>query len=345
MAVAPQISAFDIIDLRLLRARALNPLFEEQQQLWLEQLHWDYRPSVEMIRRNIDSHSLSGYVALMHQKVVGYCFFVYEEHKGLVGDLYVLRAFQAQRPYGTAADIATLLLERALRTLEQTPMVRRIETQLIPLGGEPLDSVFRSFGLQPFPRLFMFKQLSGRPTVDRPQPRAGIPPTRSRPARESWELRRWDDRDFEDMAGLIVDAYKGHLDSQINNQYAHSDGAMRFLKNIVVFPGCGVFQRETSLVAVEPSSLSMIGAALTSRVAPRVAHITQICVRRSWQGRGLGRQLMQETLGLLAAKGYEGVSLTVTAENHSAVHLYRDLDFHVIKEFTAYARNLPRPHA
>ena len=332
MAVAPQISAFDIIDLRLLRARALNPLFEEQQQLWLEQLHWDYRPSVEMIRRNIDSHSLSGYVALMHQKVVGYCFFVYEEHKGLVGDLYVLRAFQAQRPYGTAADIATLLLERALRALEQASAVRRIETQLIPLGGEPLDSVFVSFGLQPFPRLFMYKQLSGRSTADRPQPEAA----------PAWELRRWEDRDFEDMAGLIVDAYKGHLDSQINNQYAHSDGAMRFLKNIVVFPGCGVFQRETSLVAVEPGSLSMIGAALTSRVAPRVAHITQICVRRSRQGHGLGRHLMQETLEQLVAKGYEGVSLTVTAENHSAVQLYRDLDFHIIKEFTAYAHNLPR---
>ncbi len=60
-------------------------------------------------------------------------------------------------------------------------------------------------------------------------------------------------------------------------------------------------------------------------------------------GRGLGRQLMQETLRLLAAKGYEGVSLTVTAENHSAIRLYRDLDFRVTKEFTAYAHNLPRP--
>ncbi len=54
---------------------------------------------------------------------------------------------------------------------------------------------------------------------------------------------------------------------------------------------------------------------------------------------------MQETLDLLAAQGYEGVSLTVTAENHSAVRLYRDLDFHVIKEFTAYAHNLPTPEA
>ncbi len=52
---------------------------------------------------------------------------------------------------------------------------------------------------------------------------------------------------------------------------------------------------------------------------------------------------MQETLRLLAAKGYGEVSLTITAENHPAVRLYRDLDFHVSKEFTAYAHNLPRP--
>ncbi len=50
-------------------------------------------------------------------------------------------------------------------------------------------------------------------------------------------------------------------------------------------------------------------------------------------------------LGPAAAKGYEGGSLTVTAENHSAVRLFRDLDFQVIKEFTAYAHNLPAPEA
>ena len=69
------------------------------------------------------------------------------------------------------------------------------------------------------------------------------------------------------------------------------------------------------------------------------------CAWRGWPGRGLGRHLMQETLRLLAAKGSEGVSLTVTAENHSVVPLYRDLDFHVTKGFTAYARNLPAPEA
>ncbi len=54
---------------------------------------------------------------------------------------------------------------------------------------------------------------------------------------------------------------------------------------------------------------------------------------------------MQETLDQLAAKGYEGVSLTVTAENHSAVRLYRDLDFHVIKKFTPTPTTSPTPEA
>ena len=47
---------------------------------------------------------------------------------------------------------------------------------------------------------------------------------------------------------LVHAAYKNHLDSQINDQYRSLHGSLRFLHNIVRFPGCGIFDVGGSLV-------------------------------------------------------------------------------------------------
>jgi ribosomal protein S18 acetylase RimI-like enzyme len=63
-------------------------------------------------------------------------------------------------------------------------------------------------------------------------------------------------------------------------------------------------------------------------------------VRPEWQGHGLGLRLLRSALARLESKGCHGASLTVTKENRRAVSLYRGLGFEVIKEFSAYSRNL-----
>lgn len=339
MAVAPQIASFEIVDLRLLSPRALGPLLAEEEQHWRDYLHWDYKASAEMIRRHVQARTLPGYVALQKGEVAGYCFFVYEEEKGLLGDLYVLEQHRKEQPRGNGAGIATILLEHALETLQHTPAVKRIEAQLLPFGLEPLGAGFLRRGFAAFPRLFMFLPLAparpGKPEAAAKQRAADASLASYKGAAD---LRRWEDGDFEAMAALIVDAYTGHIDSRINDHYSDAVGALRFLKNIVLFPGCGIFQAEASLVAVEKTDPDrLLGAVLSSQVARRVAHITQICVRPELRGSGLGRVLLEAALARLAARGYDGVSLTVTAANDRAVQLYQNLGFQTIKEFAAYA--------
>lgn len=344
MAVAPQPSPLEIVDLRLLHGRLLAPLLEEEERHWREELHWDYRPSVEMIRHHLDAHSLPGYVALWRGRVVGYCFYVFEDEKGLIGDLYVLEAFR-QPPAGGLAGIATLLLEHTLETLENAPPLRRLETQLMPFGIEALEPVFAAHQFRYFPRLFMYKPL-GPARADAAASVAAREAGEAEPdlgAVSGAELRLWQDDFYEPLAELILDAYAGHVDSQINDHYRTPAGALRFLKNIVLFPGCGVFQADCSLVAAEaglPAAGRLLGAVLSSQVARGVGHITQICVQRRWQGHGLGQRLLVAALARLEAKGCRGVSLTVTAGNR-AVNLYRRFGFEILKEFTAYARDLP----
>ena len=329
MAVAPRLSPFEVLDLRMLRASALAELFEEERRHWELELRWDYGPSVDLLRRHIDAHSLPGYVALWHGRVAGYCFFVYEEQKGLLGDLYVLAAHRGSLPprAGDPAPIATVLLEHALETLEQSPVVERIEAQLLAFGLEPLEPLFRPRGYRVFPRLFLLKELP-----------VGAPP-RGPQSPGAATVRPWHESDFEAAADLIVSAYQEHIDSQINDHYSHSSGALRFLKNIILFPGCGVFRAGWSYV-VEGGGGRLEGGVLVSEVADGIAHITQICVRPELQGRGLGRRLLEASLESAATGGCTGVSLTVTAENRSAVNLYRGLGFTVIKEFSAFTRSL-----
>ncbi len=336
MAVARQFSAFEVVDLRTLGGQPLRALFEEEEREWRTALHWDYRPSVEMIRKHIEAHTLPGYAALEQGEVAGYCFFVYEDDKGLLGDLYVPAHYRTERPYGGEAGIATLLAERALETLERAPGLRRIEAQLIPFGLEPLEPVFEARGFERHLRLFLHRTLTpaGRRESERVLGRATV-------NGQAVVLQEWNDGYFEPMAGLIVEAYAGHVDSRINDHYQHNAGALRFLKNVVLFPGCGVFLPHTSLVAVEAAGGRLLGAVLCSQVARGVAHITQICVRPEWQGNGLGHRLLTAAMTRLAAHGTSRVSLTVTAGNRPAVNLYNQLGFETLKEFYAFAREHP----
>jgi ribosomal protein S18 acetylase RimI-like enzyme len=74
---------------------------------------------------------------------------------------------------------------------------------------------------------------------------------------------------------------------------------------------------------------------LTSEVSPGVGHTTQICVLPGYQGHGLGRMLMETSAEALRSMKFRELTLTVTAENRSAVQLYESLGFTTIRTFTA----------
>ncbi len=148
-------------------------------------------------------------------------------------------------------------------------------------------------------------------------------------------LDRWNDRFFEPCAKLIYLAYANHVDGDINDQYRSRHGALRFLKNIVLLPGCGQFVQSASFVLRHPGSDDLVGAVLTSEVSPGVGHTTQLCVQPGFQGHGLGRVLMQAAAAALRGLKYNELTLTVTSNNATAVHLYERLGFSTIKSFTA----------
>ncbi len=313
-----------LVDLRQVNARALEPLFEEEARHWREELHWDYRGSLELIKRFVESKSLAGCVAIEDGRPAGYGFYVVEEHKGLVGGMYV-------RPGVGQAALSRQVLGDMTATLRGVPRLERIEAQLMPFGCE-LEGVLLAEGFRLYTRQFMLLDLepeaAGAAGADAPPPAQGVSVGAIR-------LESWQERHFEPCARLIWQAYKGHVDSEINDQYQSEAGALRFLKNIIVLPGCGQFLAEASFVARDLASEHLVGVVLTSAVAAGVGHTTQVCVLPGYRGSGLGRRLMETSILALRRKKFKELSLTVTSANRSAVELYERLRFQTRKTFAA----------
>jgi len=305
----------EIIDLRHFGAAELRPLLMEEARLWSERMNWDYQSSAEMILRYLDSKILPGYAAVDEGRVVGYSFFVYEGSKGVVGDMF---AAANARP-----DLTERLLNHVTETLQNSPGIHRIEAQLLLHNTGSTVAPFVRRGFRRFPRLFMSLPLRPAPEFRGPDLR-GI------------TLRPWAEQDFQAGASVIMQAYAGHVDSEINDQYRSIAGSLRFLNNIVRFPGCGTFDPGSSLTAVHTSSRSIIGMLLCSRVRDDVGHVTQVCVVPEYRGQGLARAMMASCLRSLLDRKFSELSLTVTAANENAVALYERLGFHTRRVFDAF---------
>ena len=118
----------EIVDLRRLSARDLEPLLAEETAAWRDELEWDFDKSADLVRRFVDLRALNGCALLEDGEVAGYLYYVLEENKGLIGDLY------SAPPRTTPRSARTSCSNRALRTIAGQPAGARIESQLMMLA-------------------------------------------------------------------------------------------------------------------------------------------------------------------------------------------------------------------
>jgi len=307
---------FQVADLAHISAADLDALLVEEGAIWREKLDWDFTASADLVRRFTGRRMLSGNAYIANGIVAGYGYFVADQRKGLIGDLYVRRGAGGER-------VEMLLLEAMVRRLMAWPQVHRIESQLMLLDDALSRRLPASEYAQVHERYFMSVEL----------PTTHLEPA---PVRADVEIENWNEWRQPEVAALIAGAYSNHIDSQINDQYRSIAGARRFLINIVQYPGCGTFFAPASFIAVHASTGGVCGACLASLVAAHTGHITQVCVDSAVQGTGLGYELVRRSLAALAGHGCSRASLTVTRANRNAVALYQRMGFAVRRSFAAY---------
>ncbi len=308
----------EILDLRHFSAVDLRALLDDETQVWEHLLSWDYSGSAAMILRYVDAKILPGYAAVDRGLIFGYAFFVYEGSKGVIGDLFVADGGRLPDPHA----VETRLLVHVIETLQQSPGINRVEAQLLAHETGVVAQPFVDQGFHRHARLFMVL-----PLQNSVQP---LPP------RNDIEIRRWSEQDYQAAAAVITSAYRGHVDSEINDQYRSLSGSLRFLNNIVRFPGCGAFDSESSFVALHPKTRTLLGLILCSRVRHDVGHVTQVCVLPEYRSKGIGEALLECSTNNLRQRKFSLLSLTVTQANARAVDLYLRLGFETKRIFDAF---------
>ncbi len=310
-------SSLEVFDLPQFGLSELAPLLREEVERWHQRLLWDYKGSSELVGQFIDAHALQGNVLCRDEHPIGYCYYILEENKALLGCLFITQNEDSEVRRNA-------LLRAALQAIRRRGHIHRIESQFMLLEM-PQEKPPMAEHLRIHERLFMRVRL----------PLSGIDalePAPDGPLRvEAWH-ERYQDR----AAYLIEESYRGHLDSTINDQYRSVEGARRFLYNIIQYPGCGSFAPDASYSAIERGTGRLLGCSLASNVDQGIGHITQICTAPSIRGQGMGERLLRESLRQLSGGGCHYATLTVTATNRKAVALYEKLGFTVMHRFPAY---------
>ncbi|HEX5227506.1 MAG TPA: GNAT family N-acetyltransferase [Bryobacteraceae bacterium] len=306
-----------VVELRHLRGGDLDALLEEETTAWRDTLDWDFRGSAGLVHRFMEMQALNGYALFINGFPIGYTYYVAEERKGLIGDLYVMKDY-------LSVENEERLLTAVVQGLMRTPLIRRIESQLMMLRTGPRIAMPERKFLRTFMRNFMEIDAA---TVQRlPERRVSQP---------VW-FDGWSERKQDEAAALIAAAYQSHVDSEINDQYRSPAGARRFLMNIVQYPGCGSFFQPASFVGLEPGSGRLAGICLASLVQADVGHVTQVCVSKAARGTGAGYELIRKSLESLVRHGCRKITLTVTGSNTEAILLYERMGFRKTRNFNAY---------
>ena len=315
MAAQPHPSALEIVDLPQLAPSSLDALLAEETQVWLDRLHWDFNGSAELVRRFANMRSLNGKALLFRGNVVGYSYFIAEEGKGLIGDLYVMKQF-------SSPELENQLLIASVEELIRNWNCTRVECQLILTESTPRPVA--AFGKVPavFERKFMLLPENG----------FSLP---VRPAQDFCTIEPFTDNTQEDASRLIAESYAGHVDATINDQYRSVAGGRRFLRNIIQYPGCGNFSYGASFVARDRDRKRAVGLSLASSISMEAGHITQLCVSPKLRGTGLGYELLRRSIKGLSELGARQMSLTVTTNNRLAVSLYERIGFRTAHCFPA----------
>jgi ribosomal protein S18 acetylase RimI-like enzyme len=313
----------EILDLRHFSSADLRPLLEDEIAMWGRVLSWDYAISAEMILRYMDAKILPGYAAIERGSIFGYSFFVYEQNKGVIGDLFVRDGARSFNRH----EVEERLLTHVIETLQQSPGIHRVEAQLLAHNAGEVSRPFLQQGFSRHPRVFMNFDIGRHPQASLPTLPPLPPP---------FETRPWSEQEYQSAAALITAAYRGHVDSEINDQYRTLAGSLRFLNNIVRFPGCGTFDPQASFVVFERRTRTLVGLILCSQVRPDVGHITQVCVLPEYRSAGLGEAMLAASTMNLRGRGFHFISLTVTEANDRAIALYKRIGFESTRVFDAF---------
>jgi len=298
----------------------LRALLDLECDEWLDRLGWDFTDVAGLMAEAVVHGVLRGTALVAGAETAGIAVYTSESRRCLIGEIFVAPAYRSPETMG-------LLVHSMLEAMPGKDRRKRIESQSVVFEAGGADEVFAAAGFERSPRSYLVADsaevaLSGR---IRSQGRIS--------------LRSWLDSDFGPASEIVYASYKGSVDAVANSGYRTRVGCADLVDALTEGVWCGHFDPAMAHVAVDEATGRMCGVAIASRISPSVAHIGQISVLPSYQGRGVGRALVEGVLTGARLAEIRTVTLAVTLANERALHLYESCGFRRTVDFPVYYRD------
>lgn len=270
--------------------------------------------------RELRAGELEGLVAWAGGRAVGRAvgLLAYQSDRGLarISFLHVAAGWRDQ-------GLEEELLGAAMASLRGPGHgARAVMCEAMVVSRAEPDAVFLAQGFATVPRQVMELDLasSSRPAGPLPGPAFDAADG------QRCVFRPWRSGDDPAAGEVLADANAGSADGEIYPELLDPRRAASAMRGVAAGQ-CGRFDRQASGLAVQGPLASPIGLVLCAHPAPGYGFLVELAVRRAWQGRGLGRFMLQRSLGLLRRKRVRRVGLAVTLSNRAALTLYQDCGF------------------
>jgi GNAT superfamily N-acetyltransferase len=299
-------------DLSSVKPAELERLWQREEQLWRERLFWDVSDRLATLQRVVQRGGLSGKAVRVGARMVGYAYYMIGGHLGVIANLVV-------SPESSTAATASLVGETVGEIRRSG--VSRIESSFVSIDGPWLPAIFESEGFRTYRRGFMRCELG--------RAQESVSP----PAMMRLESLRG--TDLHEAAPIMLAAYAGGIDAEINDHYRTYDGCKRVLDGILSQASCGIPVIEASAFAHHRGRA--IGFIILTQIAQRQGHLAQVAVLPAYQRQGVGRLLVSYGLSRLAELGFDTISLLVTRTNWRALKVYQVSGFQTVLSFPVFA--------
>ena len=280
-------------DWRAASSEALDQYYERERALWERQLDWDTRAAWREVEAARRADRLPGVVLTDGRDLVhGFAYCFVDGPQAQLGPIVT----QASDDTG---NLLEAVLGAARRAGAATSSYFGLHT------GPALERALVDAGFEVHRYDYLSRALDASP-----------------PARDP-ELSDWSAADHTAGARLLQAAYG------TQGRFFAPDGRLdqweRYLGNLTAFAGCGSFDAGSSCVARGVDH--MTGLALVTTIRPGVAHLAQLAVHPGAGGRGLGGQLLDESIGRAMGSGCRRMTLLVEASSVAAMRLYASRGF------------------
>jgi ribosomal protein S18 acetylase RimI-like enzyme len=301
-----------VVDLRVVTRADLEDLWRSEVHFWRTRLLWDVSDTFAALQRIQERGGLPGVAVRANGRTIGFAYYGVAGRLGVISGLVV-------SPEWRESCVGETLVHATVDAIRRLGVVR-IESHFVPSDDASVVPNFERTGFQTYWREFL--------RVDLCRLR-GVVPTPTSLFLESWEQAR-----LGEAASILQKAYVGSVDAEVHEQYRTVDGCHIVLDDILNQGVCGLLVAEASAIGRDRGRST--GFVLITEISPRQGHLTHIAVLPEYQGRGVGRGLLDYSLRRLTEGRFETLSLIVSRANDRALEFYRATGFQSVMAFPVF---------